>query len=677
MTAARHIAFHVGLPPAALPVPGPLAGTYPQRSDLLAAWRRPWAAVQLARFQHRARARGVASVPHVLCAAVRAQQAVWCALGAAEFVPRLHDLRARLARSGFDGALRVEALGCVAATMQHTLGRDPFDSQIVCAGILLDDDLAEMATGEGKTLAVALAAAVAALAGVPVHVMTANDYLVARDAAALRPLFDALGLRTGHVLATSDPGSRHVAYAANVTWCTAREVAFDHLRDRLLLAGRGSELQQRATALAGVEAPPLLLRGLCMALVDEADSLLVDEATMPLVLAEAFDDPAHRAACFQALALARQLEPGRDVQIEGASHAVHWSAEGQDRLDTLAAGLSGRWLNRRHRQDLTAAALVALHALERDRHYLVRDGRIELLDAVTGRSAQGRVWQRGLQTLVELKEQCSVSPATRTTAQTSFQRFFARYLRLAGTSGTLAECRAELAAVYGKAVRRVALRRPCLRRTGPVRLFADAAARTRAVVARLQSLGDTGRPVLVGVDSVTAAQTLSQALAAAGIVHRVLDARHDADEAAIVARAGQRGAVTVATAMAGRGTDIELGPGVAALGGLHVICCQDNASARLDRQFVGRAARQGDPGSAETWHALDAPRWQGSAISDWCRIGRKADDEGAPGVPGAFVQFWSTARQHNSERQGMRQRRRLLEQDLRWQSRLDFTTLRA
>jgi len=655
-----------------VPRPGPVLGRYPQRRDALAPWRVPAWAVPLAQLSARRSAADDLG-------AVREQQARWAGSGADAWAVELPPLRTRLARDGPVGSVRSEALGAAAAAMQRELGRDPYATQIACAQALLDGAMAEMATGEGKTLAVALAAAVAALAGAPVHVMTANDYLAARDAQQLAPVFAALGLRTGVVLGATDPTARRAAYACDITYCTAREVAFDHLRDRLLLQGRGSDLQQRAAALGGEPEPQLLLRGLCLALVDEADSLLIDEATMPLVLAETADDPGQRAACFQALALARRLEPGIDVQIDPVTLQVHWSAEGEDRLEQGSAGLGGAWLNRRHRSDLVGAALVALHALQRDRHYLLRDGRIELLDAVTGRAAQGRVWSRGLQTLVELKEGCTLTPATRTTAQTSYQRFFTRYWHLAGTSGTLAECRAELAAVYGKAVVTIPRRRPDLRIDHGLRAFVDGASRAQAIVARVQEFTAQGRPVLIGCDSVAATQALSQQLHDHGIDHAVLDARHDADEAAIVARAGERGAVTVATAMAGRGTDIALGAGVAALGGLHVIGCQDNLSARLDRQFTGRAARQGDPGSCELWIALDAPVWRGrdGLCSSWLRRGRKVEGEGGLGRPSAVLRALVRLRQQQDQVKGMRQRRRLLEQDLSWQQKLDFNRLRA
>ncbi|WP_310463388.1 DEAD/DEAH box helicase [Sphaerotilus sp.] len=650
-----------------LPRPGPLLGDYPIRSEVP---RLPWSGWW---------PRAAASVPDPTprLAAIRAQQARWAALSELEFRAHLRRLRGRLARDGFGGAHRVRALGCVAAVAQRVLGRNPYDTQLVCAEALLDDHLAEMATGEGKTLAAALAAAVAALAGVPVHVMTANDYLAARDAAQLGHLYGALGLRTGVVLGGTAPDDRRAAYACDLTYATAREIAFDHLRDRAHLVAQGSALQRCAARLAGDAVPPLLLRGLCMAIVDEADSLMVDEATMPLVLAETQDDPSHRAACFQALMLARRLTPGEDVHLDAERLAVHWTDAGAERLESVADGLGGAWLNRRHRQDLVGAALVALHALVRDRHYLVREARVELLDAVTGRAAPGRVWARGLQTLVELKEGCPVTPPTRTSAQTSYQRFFLGYLRLSGISGTLAECRAELRTVYGRRIVAVPLRCRSQRVLHPPRVFATGRARAEAVPARVQALLAQERPVLIGVDTVAEAQVLSDLLTLAGVDHQVLDARHDADEAAFVAMAGQAGTVTVATRMAGRGTDIELGAGVAARGGLHVICCQDNASARLDRQLIGRAARQGDPGSAEVWHALDVSIWQSGGASVGLLRRRQQDGQGSLAVPGVVVRAWSQRLQGAHEDQGMRQRRRLLEQDRTWQTQLDFTHLHA
>ena len=374
------------------------------------------------------------------------------------------------------------------------LGRCPFDTQLHAAGALLDDKFAEMATGEGKTCAAALAAAVAALAGVPVHVMTANDYLVERDAREMGPLYAALGLRVGAVLGASHPDARRSAYACDVTYCTAREVAFDYLRDSLQSTPTGSELQRRSALLAGESAPAPLLRGLCMAILDEADSLLIDEATLPLVLSEAADDAQQRAACFQALTLARGLRVGVEVHIDRAGQRIELDQSGAQRLEQASASLDGAWHNRRHRLDLVGAALEALHLLERDRHYLVRDGRVQLLDALTGRTAPGRAWSRGLQTLVELKEGVAITPTTTTRAQISFQRFFARYLRLCGMSGTLAECRREVRALYRREIVTIALRNPSRRRVLRDRLFVDSQKRWQAVAQACRTAARAGPP---------------------------------------------------------------------------------------------------------------------------------------------------------------------------------------
>ncbi len=704
---------------AALPSPGLSFGPYPLRAwpppgaragaatlhgwvcragDSLAAWLAPL---------RRAHANHALSQ---WLSQVRTQQQVWAALVGPAHAAALQTLRAQLAASGFSNAhapLLARALGCVAAAAQRSLGRDPFNVQLTAARAMLAGQLVEMATGEGKTLAAALAAAVAALAGVPVHVLTVNDYLVARDAAQLEPLYASLGLRVGAVLAQSSEVQRRAAYAADLCYATAREVAFDYLRDQLGSTqggAQGSRLQQRlglalprspepAQSLPRLSEPmqslPRLfepmqslprLRGLCMAIVDEADSLLIDEATLPLILAEATDDVAQRAACFQALHLARALRQGEHFVIDPLAQQVHWRPAAEAHIEQLAAGLGGAWLNRRHRRDLLGQALTALHLLHHEQHYLVRDGAVQLLDTATGRTALGRQWQRGLHRLVELKEGCRVTPQATTRAQTSVQAFFGRDLLLAGMSGTLRECRAELRASYGRALYPVPLRLPLRRQTLAPRLFASNALRQQAMVQRAALLHAQGRPVLLGTASVAASRALAAALAAAGMPHCVLDARHDGDEAAVVAAAGAPGALTVATQMAGRGTDILLGPGVAAAGGLHVINAQDNPNARLDRQICGRAGRQGEPGSAETWHALDSPAWPRGALARgfaralgaWCA---------RPGttrwLAPTATRWWAACLQARIEGGQRQLRRQLLEQELLWQRDLSFNNLRA
>ncbi len=641
-----------------LPVPGPLWGRYPLRAadDRAAPWRRPQWRGALAQCRQVAQA-----------AAVHAR--VWQGLDASQRPGALQTLQRRLRREGLRGDAVAQAVGVVSACAAETVGWTPRETQWLAAAALLGNRMAEMATGEGKTLAIGIAAAVAALAGVPVHVVTANDYLAARDAARLAPLFGALGLRVASLAGAASDDAKRAVYAHDVVYTTAKDLAFDFLRDRQA-AGPTHELDRVAAGLGGHPAPPPLMRGLCMALLDEADSILLDEAEVPLILSRAAPQAARRAFLWQALALARQLELGRDFTLQRADRVATLTPAGEERVATLAADLGGPWQRPRYRREAVLIALVGLHACHRDEHYLVRDGRIDLLDEVTGRVAVGRVWSRGLHTVVALKEGLAPPHETETVAQITFQRFFQRYWRLGGISGTLWEARAELRDVYGASVVRIPLHRACLRQDWPARRFVDVDTMFRAVAKRAVKLGGAGRPVLVGTGSVADAQRLSERLRRHGIKHRVLNALQDADEAAIIAEAGRAGRITVATRMAGRGTDIELDDAARAAGGLHVISCQDNASRRLDRQLAGRAGRHGDPGSAEAWHLprtsppIDGPR--ADNILQW----NLSTTIGAS----LWLALWSRRwMQWREERRRAAVRRSLLEQDLHWERRLSFS----
>ncbi len=591
-----------------IPMPGLFWGPYPERADAhdarapqRAAPHRPAPGRRLA-----ALGRAIATLEALDDAALDAQRL---------------QLQRALAGEGLRPRHVEQAVALAAEAARRSLGKRAYEGQLLAALQLLDEKLVEMATGEGKSLATALAAAAAALAGMPVHVLTANDYLVQRDADGFRPLFERLGLRVASVVAGMGGELRRLAYAQPVVYVTAKELVFDYLRDRLL-RGRRAALQQRAAALDGDGRGAPLLRGLCMGLIDEADSVLIDEAQMPLILSREHKDAAERAYRWQAWSLSGQLVEGRDFERLPLRQQVLLTEAGRERTAQLAQPLPALWRSSRHREHAISVALVARHQLVRDRDYLLREEagpegqkveRIVIVDAVSGRLAEGRRWSRGLHAMVALKEGCKPEPELETLAQLTFQRFFRRYHRLGGLSGTLSESRAELLALYGLPIVTVAPRLPPQRRLQPTRVFAGAEARWAAVAARCAALAAAGRPVLVGTESVADSQALSALLTASGLPHAVLNARHDADEAAIVARAGEAGRITVATNMAGRGTDIELDARARAAGGLHVLCCQLNPSRRLDRQLIGRAARQGQPGSAETWLALDTPRLSADA----------------------------------------------------------------
>ena len=598
-----------------------------------------------------------------LAARVREAQAVLAALPAEARARRLRDTRMRFRRDGLVDELIDEAFAHVAQAFTERLGITLHDVQLRAARIILDGQLAEMATGEGKTMAAALAAASAALAGIPVHVITVNDYLVARDAATLRPVYEALGLSVGAIVQTLDPDARRRAYAADVVYCSAKELAFDYLRDRVARGSERAEVQLRAARLAtDAAAPaPLLLRGLYMAIVDEADSILIDEARVPLILSRSSTNPQQLAYCAQALELAAELEPGRDCTLDRVRMSADLTVTGRDRVEARTVTLGSVWRNRLQRDETVCQALAALHLFQRDRHYLVRDEAVIIIDESTGRLAAGRVWSRGLHQLIELKEHCTPTGEQVTAAQVTYQRFFRRYLRLGGMSGTLAEARRELRSVYGLKVLRVPLRRPSGRVVLSSRILPDREAQWHAVVVEARSVSAAGRPVLIGTDSVAESEELSARLGAAGLAHEVLNARHDAREAEIIAAAGEAGRITVATNMAGRGVDIPLGPGVAERGGLHLICCQHNASRRIDRQLLGRCARQGDPGSVRTLISFEKPlieRLFPASCTRW--IGREGLAR-----PAWLVAFIVRLPQIQEERRQRAQRRQLLDHEYR------------
>jgi preprotein translocase subunit SecA len=621
---------------------------YPQR-ELDAAWpavRDAWRWLRAA-----LRLGGQARLPQKVARALQAAQVRVSKMDDAGLAQALPRLRAQLRRRGLQGASAGYALALVAETARRRLGLSPYPTQLLAAWLMLDGQLAEMATGEGKTLAAGLAAAVAGLAGVPVHLLTANDYLVQRDRGKLAPLYDALGLSSACVLPDMSRPEREAAYRSDIVYLCARELAFDYLRDHIVLSGVRDPRLLRALAISSAQkaqpgaestdfgvlsvmfeasthaasldviahpsepastqfslaGPAPVLPGLCLALVDEADSILLDEATVPLILAAPAD--AVEVQSYQrAMDIARTLRRGRDYAINAGQRSAELSDEGRAAVTTAVQatpGHKGLLRPARRAHELVSAALSARHALQRDRDYAVQDGKLQLIDEVTGRIADGRQWTGPLQAMVELKECLALSPATRVSAQITYQRFFPRYLRMGGMSGTLAEARRELRVLYDGRVRRVPLAQPDRRQWLGEQLFCDTAQRDQALLERVRRMVALGRPVLVGTDSVAASMRVSARLHAAGIDNQLLNAVQDANEAERIARAGHAGVVTVATNIAGRGTDIQLDAAARAAGGLHVIAAMRNRARRIDRQLIGRAARHGDPGSAERLLSLD------------------------------------------------------------------------
>jgi len=516
-------------------------------------------------------------------------------------------LRYRLKRRGFADPLVGEAFALIRELAGRRLGMRHFDVQLVGGWAMLNGMIAEMETGEGKTLTATLPACTAALAGIPVHVITVNDYLARRDAAWMHPIYEALGLTVGTAVADVDLDSRREAYACDVTYSTNKQVAFDHLRDRIVLRRRPSRLGLRLQALQDDEAAGarLIMRGLCFGIVDEADSVLVDEAVTPLIISRS-GDAGHKHEIFHsALRLAAELEEGVDFTSDPRRRELELTERGKARVMGLGDPLGGLWRNARYREELVSQALRALQFYVRDKHYLVHDGKVKIVDEFTGRLMADRSWERGLHQLIEVKEGCEITGEPETLGRISYQRFFRRYMMLAGMTGTAREVARELQAVYRLSVATIPPNRPVRRLGMPEGLFLTEAQKWAAIVRRLEALHAAGRPVLVGTRSVAASEHLAALLESAGLPHRVLNARQDGQEAEIIAQAGRPGQITVATNMAGRGTDIRLSPEVAEQGGLHVIASERHESRRIDRQLFGRCGRQGDPGSFEAMVSLE------------------------------------------------------------------------
>ena len=476
------------------------------------------------------------------------------------------------------------------------------------------------------------------------HVLTANDYLVQRDSESLAPFFAALGLRVGCVLANMPREARAPAYRCDITFVTAKELVFDYLKDHLSERGEHDPRVLRARALeasagqgpadananGNADSGPLL-PGLHMAILDEADASLLDEAVMPLILAQA-GRPVDAAAYACAYTITTRLQRGRDYHLRPAQRSAQLTEAGRALVDegVRAAGAGATALAPPQRaHELAEAALAARWLFRREREYTVTSAGVQLIDEVTGRISEGRQWSGALQQMVEQKEGVGLSPPAQPAAQITFQRFFPRYLHLGGMSGTLTEARCELRLLYGLGVASVPLARASLRRWLGETLFVNAAAKWTAAVQAIASARQSGRPVLVGTDSVADSAHLSSLLQAVGIPHQVLNAVQDAHEADCIALAGRSGTVTVATNMAGRGTDIHLDAQARAAGGLHVIACMRNRARRVDRQLIGRCARHGDPGSAQRLVALDdlllqraLPHWLRRAAAVCARQGR-------------------------------------------------------
>jgi len=469
---------------------------------------------------------------------------------------------------------------------ERSIGLRPFDVQLQGALRMLAGDVVEMATGEGKTLSGAIAAAGYAIGGRHVHVVTINDYLARRDAEWMGPLLTAMGVTVGWITADSSPAERRAAYQCDVTYASVNEIGFDVLRDQLV-----------------TDVEDLVSPNPDVALIDEADSVLVDEALVPLVLAGTTHRETPR---MEIVELVGRLTPGVDFDSDEDRRNIHLTEKGARRVEAALGGID--LYSEEHVVSTLTEVNVALHAhvlLQRDVHYIVRDGKVQLINASRGRIAALQRWPDGLQAAVEAKEGIETTETGEVLDTITVQALVNRYPTVCGMTGTALAAGEQLRQFYQLGVSPIPPNMPNIREDEADRVYITAAAKNDAIVAHIVEVHETGQPVLVGTHDVAESEELYERLRKRGVPAVVLNAKNDAEEATVIAEAGKLGAVTVSTQMAGRGTDIRLGGSdeahhdkIVELGGLHVIGTARQHTQRLDNQLRGRAGRQGDPGSS-------------------------------------------------------------------------------
>ncbi|MEE6138323.1 accessory Sec system translocase SecA2 [Mycobacterium sp. 050128] len=497
---------------------------------------------------------------------------------------------------------------------ERSTGLRPFDVQLLGALRMLDGDVIEMATGEGKTLAGAIAAAGYAIAGRHVHVVTINDYLARRDAEWMGPLIEAMGLTVGWITAESTSEERRAAYDCDVTYASVNEIGFDVLRDQLV-----------------TDVDDLVSPNPDVALIDEADSVLVDEALVPLVLAGTTHRETPR---LEIIKLVGELAPDIDYDTDSDSRNVHLTDVGARKVEKALGGID--LYSEEHVVTTLTEVNVALHAhvlLQRDVHYIVRDDAVHLINASRGRIAQLQRWPDGLQAAVEAKEGIETTETGEVLDTITVQALINRYTTVCGMTGTALAAGEQLRQFYKLGVSPIPPNTPNIREDETDRVYITAAAKNDAVVEHIAQVHETGQPILVGTRDVAESEELHEQLVRRGVAAVVLNAKNDAEEAEVIAEAGKYAVVTVSTQMAGRGTDIRLGGSdeadhdrVAELGGLHVVGTGRHHTERLDNQLRGRAGRQGDPGSSVFFSS-----WEDDVVAanlDRNKLPEQTDEDG-------------------------------------------------
>lgn len=505
------------------------------------------------------------------------------------------EFKERISRGESLDKLLIESFAVVREAARRSVGMRPFDAQLIGAMVLHEGRIAEMKTGEGKTLAAVPAVYLNSLTGKGVHVVTVNDYLAKRDANWMGPIYQALGLSFGFIQHFMEPPERQEAYRCDVTYVTNNEIGFDYLRDNMVVS-----LDQ------------CVLRELNYAIVDEVDSILIDEARTPLIISGVAEESTDQYIRFAQIA--KQLQKESDYTVDEKAHSVPLTEAGVSKTETLLkiSNLYGdENIELLHHVN---AALKAKELFKRDVDYIVKEGEIIIVDEFTGRLMYGRRYSDGLHQAIEAKEGVKVKQEDQTLATITFQNFFRLYKKLAGMTGTAATEETEFQKIYDLDVLVIPTHRPMVRKDHPDLVYRTEKAKFEAIVQEVETWHKKGRPVLVGTRSIEKSEILSQMLKKRGIPHQVLNAKYHEKEAEIIAQAGRHKMVTIATNMAGRGVDIILGGNppdpetqktVKELNGLHIIGTERHESRRIDNQLRGRSGRQGDPGSTRFYVSLE------------------------------------------------------------------------
>jgi len=559
------------------------------------------------------------------------------------------------------------ATALVREVARRETGEEAYVVQLVGALALYHGRVIEMLTGEGKTLTGSIAAPLIAWQRRHLHVFTVTDYLAARDAHSRACIYNRCGVSVGAIQQEQPPAERFPIYARNIVYGTPKQITADFLRDQIRIGKASSAWAWRQQlAMMGQDAVQSgagpMVPGLRAALVDEADAVLIDEGVVPLIIARSRREDEMADIYMQAGVIADKLDEGPDFSLDRLKRQADLKRRGKHRCEQMFEQLSDPiWSATRRAEELVRQALVARYCYIKGQHYEIVDGQVVIVDEYTGRFLPDRNWEHGLHQSVEAKEGVEINADRETLARLSFQRFFRSYAFLSGMTGTIADSKGELESVYSRPVTVVPTNRPVIREQWPTRVFRKEESKWDAVVESISAIHAEGRPMLIGTRSIAASELLSSRLEARGLTHRVLNANFDDEEAQLIAEAGRAGVITVATNMAGRGTDIKPDQESLDAGGLHVMLTEMHTAQRIDRQFIGRSGRQGDPGSAQIFVSLEDELITHHAPEIGAILKRIAASEELRST--RAVRALLREAQHRAERRARRNRAGVLRQD--------------